>query len=313
MSRAIKPWSRSFGRVSSQCVRCRDPVCSPTLIRSRRTLEVHNRTLLWVKNDRTIAGQPFISNNASEYIRRKSLRPYSTRKENEAKQDSKELGKKPLLSKRILDSLPTHENIYTIPNILTCSRLVAAPIIGYLTLNEQHVAALALFIYAGATDLVDGWIARRWNLQTVVGTVLDPMADKTLMTVLTVSLAMKGAMPLPLAALILGRDVLLSLAAIYYRYISLPPPKTLARYWDFSLPSAEVHPTGISKVNTALQLALIGWTMGTMAVGGDLGWWGPEGALKFMWYLVATTTIWSGASYIYTKDAVKILTSRRAK
>lgn len=79
--------------------------------------------------------------------------------------------------------------------------------------------------------------------------------------------------------------MLLSIAAVYYRYISLPPPKTLARYWDFSLPSAEVHPTGISKVNTALQLGLIGWTMGTMAVGGDLGWWGPEGALKAMWYV----------------------------
>lgn len=89
---------------------------------------------------------------------------------------------------------------------------------------------------------------------------------------------------MPLAVLILGRDVLLSLAAIYYRYISLPPPITLARYWDFSLPSAEVHPTVISKANTALQLGLIGWTMGTMAIGGDLGWWGPDGALKAMWY-----------------------------
>ncbi|KAL8941273.1 MAG: hypothetical protein Q9216_002334 [Gyalolechia sp. 2 TL-2023] len=195
---------------------------------------------------------------------------------------------RPLLPKRILASFPVHENIYTIPNILTFSRLIAAPIIGYLTIHEQHVAALVLFIYAGATDLVDGWIARKWNLQTVVGTVIDPMADKTLMTVLTVSLAMKGAMPLSLAALILGRDVLLSIAAVYYRYISLPPPKTLARYWDFSLPSAEVHPTGISKVNTALQLGLIGWTMSTMAVGGDLGWWGPEGALKAMWYVFAT-------------------------
>ncbi|KAL8729035.1 MAG: hypothetical protein Q9181_005146 [Wetmoreana brouardii] len=203
---------------------------------------------------------------------------------------------RPPFPKRILASLPTHENIYTIPNILTFSRFVASPVIGYLILHEQHIAALALFVYAGATDLVDGWIARRWNLQTVVGTVIDPMADKTLMTVLTVSLAVKGAMPL----LILGRDVSLSLAAIYYRYISLPPPKTLARYWDFSLPSAEVHPTQISKINTALQLGLIGWTMGTMAVGGDLGWWGPEGALKAM-------------CYIYTKDAVKILTSRRAK
>ncbi|KAL9601889.1 MAG: hypothetical protein Q9219_002242 [cf. Caloplaca sp. 3 TL-2023] len=80
-------------------------------------------------------------------------------------------------------SLPAHENIYTLPNILTFSRLLAAPVIGYLTLYDHHVAALALFVYAGATDLIDGWIARKWNLQTVVGTVIDPMADKTLMTV----------------------------------------------------------------------------------------------------------------------------------
>ena len=65
-----------------------------------------------------------------------------------------------------------------------------------------------------------------------------------------------------MATIILGRDVLLAIAAIYYRYISLPLPKTFARYWDFSLPSAEVRPTGISKVNTALQLGLIGITVG---------------------------------------------------
>jgi cardiolipin synthase len=63
-----------------------------------------------------------------------------------------------------------------------------------------------------------------------------------------------------LAGIILGRDVGLGMAAIYYRWISLPPPKTFTRYWDFSLPSAEVHPTTISKYNTALQLALIGAT-----------------------------------------------------
>ncbi len=55
--------------------------------------------------------------------------------------------------------------------------------------------ALGLFVYAGVTDLVDGWIARKWGLQTVVGTVIDPMADKALMTVVTVTLAMKGALP----------------------------------------------------------------------------------------------------------------------
>ena len=55
--------------------------------------------------------------------------------------------------------------------------------------------ALGLFVYAGVTDLVDGWVARKWGLQTVVGTVIDPMADKALMTIVTVTLAMKEALP----------------------------------------------------------------------------------------------------------------------
>ena len=59
----------------------------------------------------------------------------------------------------------------------------------------MHMSALGLFVYAGVTDLVDGWIARKWGLQTVVGTVIDPMADKALMTVVTVTLAIKGALP----------------------------------------------------------------------------------------------------------------------
>ena len=77
-----------------------------------------------------------------------------------------------------------------------------------------------------------------------------------------------------LATIILGRDTLLGIAAIYYRYISLPPPKTFARYWDFSLPSAEVRPTGISKLNTALQLALIGATVGMPLL--EVGAWGGQ-------------------------------------
>lgn len=101
--------------------------------------------------------------------------------------------KKPLLN--ALKQLTPHENIYTIPNILTFSRLIAAPVVGYLVLHDHHAWAVGLFAYAGITDLVDGWIARKWNLQTVVGTVIDPMADKTLMTILTVCLAIKGGLP----------------------------------------------------------------------------------------------------------------------
>jgi cardiolipin synthase (CMP-forming) len=88
-----------------------------------------------------------------------------------------------------------HENIYTIPNILTFSRLLATPIIAYLILHDFPYLATSLLFYAGLTDLVDGWIARRYNLQSVVGTVIDPMADKFLMVTLTGALAYTGAMP----------------------------------------------------------------------------------------------------------------------
>lgn len=212
--------------------------------------------------------------------------------------------KKKKLSKILPAALTPHENIYNLPNILTFSRLLASPVIGYLVLHDQPAAALGLFAAAGFTDLIDGWIARRWKLQTVVGSVIDPMADKTLMTILTVTLAMQGLLPVWLAAIILGRDIGLAISAIYFRWISLPPPKTMARYWDFSLPSAEVHPTTISKLNTALQLGLVGACMAHPLVGGgaDL-----ETALQALQYTVATTTIWSGLSYVYSKDAVKIL------
>ncbi|KAJ0269826.1 hypothetical protein COL940_012152 [Colletotrichum noveboracense] len=172
----------------------------------------------------------------------------------------------------------------------------------------KHAWALGLFAYAGITDLLDGWIARRWNLQTVVGTVIDPMADKTLMTVLTVCLAAQGSLPVWLAAIILGRDVGLAISAIYYRWISLPTPKTFARYWDFSLPSAEVRPTTISKYNTFLQLALVGLTTAAPVLTYDL-----STPLTVLQYIVATTTVWSGASYVFSKDAVKILSAPKDK
>jgi len=91
--------------------------------------------------------------------------------------------------------LPSHENIYTLPNILTLSRLLAAPAVGYMVIHDLHLPAFVLFVYAGVTDLVDGWMARKYGLQTVVGTIIDPMADKALMTIVTVCLAVKEVLP----------------------------------------------------------------------------------------------------------------------
>jgi len=115
----------------------------------------------------------------------------------------------------------------------------------------------------------------------------------------------------PLAVLIIGRDILLGISALYYRYISLPHPKSFARYWDFSLPSAEVRPTTISKINTFLQLGLIGATMGGMAVGGFegmvVGGIELQRVLEGAWWVVGGTTVWSGLSYIWGGRGVKIL------
>lgn len=212
------------------------------------------------------------------------------------------------------DNTP-HENIYTIPNILTFTRLVSAPIIGYLVVNQQLNWAASLFAYSCVTDFVDGWIARRWKLQTVVGSVIDPMADKILMMTLASCLAVSGNIPLYMAVVILGRDFLLGLSALYYRYISLPPPKTFTRYWDFSIPSAEVHPTTISKYNTFFQMIYLGSALLFPVATSSLEAIGDYGVyvdyltlgLKGLEYTVATTTVLSGLSYVFSKNAVKIL------
>lgn len=81
------------------------------------------------------------------------------------------------------------------------------------------------------------------------------------------------------------------------------------RYWDFSLPSAEVHPTQISKWNTFLQIGLIGCTVvqPVVASSGLLSAIDVQTGLQSLQYLVAGTTLWSGASYLWTRNAVIIL------
>jgi cardiolipin synthase len=197
--------------------------------------------------------------------------------------------------------------------------------VGYLIIHDQHLYAFSLFAYAAISDLLDGWIARKWKLHTVVGSVVDPMADKLLMTTVITCLAVNGSLPMPLFCLIVGRDASLAVSALYYRYASLPAPKTIARYWDFSLPSAEVHPTGISKFNTFLQLTLLGTLLCTnllhdptatsSAAGGVLlsiqdalgGEQGVKTMVQGMSAIVASTTIYSGLEYTWSKKAVVIL------
>ena len=206
------------------------------------------------------------------------------------------------------------ENIYTLPNLLTTTRIITAPIISYALLHSQPVLAFSLFAYSSITDLVDGYLARRYKSGTVLGSILDPFADKLLMTLTTISLYSIGTFPWWLTLIILGRDGGLLLSALYFRWISLPPPRTMTRYWDFSLPSAEVRPTEISKINTLLQFLLVADAVLLPVLPVSLvESWNLWGVLEGWMALVAGTTVWSGLSYIFTKDAIRFIGQEQGK
>jgi cardiolipin synthase (CMP-forming) len=76
---------------------------------------------------------------------------------------------------------PTANSIITIPNLLTLLRIVLIPVFLVASINGEFVAAFAIFAFAAITDIADGTIARRWNLRSRLGAILDPIADKGLM------------------------------------------------------------------------------------------------------------------------------------
>jgi len=107
-----------------------------------------------------------------------------------------------------------------------------------------------------------------------------------------------------LAVIILGRDVGLGIAAVYYRWISLPPPKTFSRYWDFSLPSAEVRPTTISKYNTFLQLALMGLT--TLAPVSPVDLASSLTVLQWVYLVLPPNSPWNSCPWRPTRSVIRV-------
>lgn len=187
------------------------------------------------------------------------------------------------------------DKVWTLPNALTISRLVAAPAVGYLILHNQTTAALGVFTYCCATDFLDGWIARKWNQKSVVGSIIDPAADKLLMVTLASCMVAAGQIPWWCGSIILGRDFYLGLSAFYLRYISLPPPKTFTRYWDMSIPSVQVYPSQLSKWNTLFQMVYLG-----LAVAAPV-FTLPATAMNTFAGLVTTTTALSWIDYIVNR------------
>jgi len=196
------------------------------------------------------------------------------------------------------------ENIFTIPNGLCIGRIIMSPYLGYVIVQGDHSLAMGLMVAAGLTDLADGWIARNWKGQkSNFGSFLDPLADKTLMATLVLSLGYCHLMPIWLAVTILFRDAFLIAAAFVIRYRSLPSThRTLSRYFDATHVTAQLAPTFISKVNTVVQLFAV-----AASLGAPIWNYVDHPALHGLWYLTFSTTVIAAISYMVKKDTYKYI------
>jgi cardiolipin synthase len=113
------------------------------------------------------------------------------------------------------DSDARGDRVLTIPNAVTAARLAAVPVFLWLLFGVQNrVAAAALLAVLGATDWVDGWLARRLGQVSTLGKVLDPVADRVLLGVGVVAITVDGSVPLWLGVAVLAREALVSAAVL---------------------------------------------------------------------------------------------------
>ncbi|KAI5966689.1 hypothetical protein KGF57_000653 [Candida theae] len=191
-------------------------------------------------------------------------------------------------------------SVWTVPNVLTYTRIIATPFIGYNIVYGSPIAALSLFTYSCVTDFIDGYIARRFNMKSVVGSIVDPLADKFLMTICTVSLAYVHSIPPIIATIIIGRDVMLSLMSFYYRFKSLAPPRTFNKFVSIGqYPTISVHPNFLGKLNTALQMLYIGSLVYRPLLESVVS----GAAFDGLGLVVGATTLLSGANYVFNKNS----------
>ena len=166
-----------------------------------------------------------------------------------------------------------------IPNALTLARIILVPLIVWLIITHEMAAAFVLFLLAGLSDAVDGYLAKRFGWQTELGAYLDPIADKALLVSIYVTLGFANHLPVWLVIAVVSRDILIVGAFLLS--------------WILSQPVA-VHPLLISKANTFSQIVLAGVVLAELGLG--LGLDDFIGALT---WVTGTLTILSAAAYFW--------------
>jgi cardiolipin synthase len=171
----------------------------------------------------------------------------------------------------------------SLPNIISVLRILLVIPTVYFLYTEQYAYALLLFLIAGLSDGLDGYLARKFGWITRLGSFLDPMGDKLLMTACYFMLGYLAHLPVWLVALVIGRDVVIVLGALAYRVL---------------VQDITMQPLLISKINTACQIFLVLlmiYDLSNIPGAAHV----PAWASLSMIYVVAVTTILSGISYIF--------------
>jgi cardiolipin synthase (CMP-forming) len=140
----------------------------------------------------------------------------------------------------------------SIPNIITLGRIILVPVIVWAIASNQMEIAFTIFVVAGVSDAVDGFLAKRFNMASELGALLDPLADKALLVSIYVALGIWGAMPRWIVILVVSRDIMIVSAVIVS--------------WVFGKPVA-MKPLMVSKLNTAAQVALAATVLASLGFG----------------------------------------------
>ncbi len=169
--------------------------------------------------------------------------------------------------------------MYTnIPNFITLARVLSVPVIFWLLINDHSRAAFFLFLCAGVSDAVDGYLAKRYNWTTELGAYLDPLADKLLIVSIYIALGVSRDLPLWLVIAVVSRDILILLAVLLSWLMDHP---------------VRIKPLIVSKINTAAQLALAATVLADE--GFSLGF---ETARTVLVWITGTLTILSLIAYL---------------
>jgi cardiolipin synthase (CMP-forming) len=166
-----------------------------------------------------------------------------------------------------------------LPNFITLARLMAVPLAIWLMLDARFGVAFWVFVAAGISDALDGYIAKRFDCQTRLGALLDPVADKALLSSVFVTLGLAGELPNWLVILVVFRDVMIIGGFLLVVAIGSSPQ--------------QFGPLLVSKVNTFMQVALAGFVLARLGLGAD-----ETLATHILIVLAALTTAASGLSYL---------------